>query len=51
VPFVIIDPDGEHTLRRGGALCDVGPTILSMLGIERPAEMTGIDLRQDGKRK
>jgi len=51
VPFVIVDPDGEHRLRPGGALRDVGPTILSMLGIERPAEMTGIDLRQDGTRK
>ncbi|MFL5561120.1 MAG: 2,3-bisphosphoglycerate-independent phosphoglycerate mutase [Gemmatimonadaceae bacterium] len=51
VPFVVLDPDGEHRLRRGGALCDVGPTILSMLGIEQPAEMTGIDLRQDGTRK
>ncbi len=51
VPFVIVDPDGERTLRPGGALCDVGPTILSMLGIEQPAEMTGIDLRQDGARK
>jgi 2,3-bisphosphoglycerate-independent phosphoglycerate mutase len=51
VPFVIVDPDGERPLRRGGALCDVGPTILSMLGIERPAEMTGNDLRQDGTRK
>ena len=51
VPFVVLDPDGEHKLRKGGALCDVGPTILSMLGIERPAEMTGIDLRQDGTRK
>ena len=50
VPFVIVDPEGERTLRSGGALCDVGPTILSMLGIERPAEMTGIDLRQDGAR-
>jgi 2,3-bisphosphoglycerate-independent phosphoglycerate mutase len=51
VPFVVVDPEGERPLRRGGALCDVGPTILSMLGIERPAEMTGIDLRQDGTRK
>jgi 2,3-bisphosphoglycerate-independent phosphoglycerate mutase len=51
VPLVVVDPDGEHKLRKGGALCDVGPTILSMLGIERPAEMTGIDLRQDGTRK
>jgi 2,3-bisphosphoglycerate-independent phosphoglycerate mutase len=45
VPLVILDPDGERPLRAGGALCDVGPTILQMLGIERPAEMTGVDLR------
>jgi 2,3-bisphosphoglycerate-independent phosphoglycerate mutase len=44
VPFVIVDPDDESPLRRGGALCDVGPTILRMFGIERPNEMTGVDL-------
>jgi len=32
-------------LRDGGALCDVGPTILGMLGLEQPHEMTGRDLR------
>jgi 2,3-bisphosphoglycerate-independent phosphoglycerate mutase len=46
VPFVVVDPDGERPLREGGALCDVGPTILQMLGLERPTEMTGVDLRQ-----
>ncbi len=45
VPFVVLDPDGDRGLRGGGALCDVGPTILSMLGIEQPIEMTGRDLR------
>jgi 2,3-bisphosphoglycerate-independent phosphoglycerate mutase len=50
VPFVIVDPEGEPELRPGGALCDVGPTILSMLGIERPPEMTGVDLRTVGVR-
>lgn len=45
VPFVIVDPDGDRALRPGGALCDVGPTILSMLGIGQPDEMTGRDLR------
>jgi 2,3-bisphosphoglycerate-independent phosphoglycerate mutase len=48
VPLVILDPDGARPLRGGGALCDVGPTVLSMLGIEQPAEMTGIDLRHLG---
>ncbi|MCC6317835.1 MAG: 2,3-bisphosphoglycerate-independent phosphoglycerate mutase [Gemmatimonadaceae bacterium] len=45
VPFVVVDPAGERALRSGGALCDVGPTILSMLGIDQPSEMTGRDLR------
>jgi 2,3-bisphosphoglycerate-independent phosphoglycerate mutase len=45
VPFVVVDPDGDQPIRDGGALCDVGPTILSMMGLEQPAEMTGRDLR------
>ena len=50
VPMIVVDPDGDRQLRSGGALCDVGPTILSMLGIERPTEMTGTDLRLQGAR-
>jgi 2,3-bisphosphoglycerate-independent phosphoglycerate mutase len=44
VPFVIVDQEIEYRLRSGGALCDVAPTILSMLGIEQPPEMTGVNL-------
>ena len=47
VPFVIVGegaPKGH--LRTGGSLRDVGPTILQLLGIEPPKEMTGKDLRQ-----
>ncbi|HSN15525.1 MAG TPA: 2,3-bisphosphoglycerate-independent phosphoglycerate mutase [Anaeromyxobacteraceae bacterium] len=44
VPFVFVG-DGSPTLRAGGALCDVGPTILGLMGLEPPAEMTGRDLR------
>jgi 2,3-bisphosphoglycerate-independent phosphoglycerate mutase len=51
VPLVVVDPDGDRAMRNGGALCDVGPTILSMLGIEQPVEMTGTDLRLEGTRK
>jgi 2,3-bisphosphoglycerate-independent phosphoglycerate mutase len=47
VPFVTIDWEQEQRLRSGGALCDVAPTILSMLGIEQPAEMTGVTLGVD----
>jgi 2,3-bisphosphoglycerate-independent phosphoglycerate mutase len=50
VPLVIVDPDGDRPLRGGGALQDVGPTVLAMLGVERPGEMTGIDLREIGAR-
>jgi 2,3-bisphosphoglycerate-independent phosphoglycerate mutase len=46
VPFHLIDEDAIGLkLREGGALEDVAPTLLSILGIERPAEMTGRDLR------
>jgi 2,3-bisphosphoglycerate-independent phosphoglycerate mutase len=45
VPIVFVNPDGEEpALRDGGALCDVGPTILGMMGIDSPPEMTGVDL-------
>jgi len=45
VPFLIVDEGATHELRAGGALCDVGPTILELLGLEQPAEMTGRNLR------
>jgi 2,3-bisphosphoglycerate-independent phosphoglycerate mutase len=45
VPLVVVDPDGDRPLRDRSALCDVGPTVLGMLGLDVPAEMTGADLR------
>jgi 2,3-bisphosphoglycerate-independent phosphoglycerate mutase len=45
VPFLVVDDGEAHQLRSGGALCDVGPTILGLLGLEQPPEMTGRDLR------
>jgi 2,3-bisphosphoglycerate-independent phosphoglycerate mutase len=45
VPLVIVDPDGAVPLRTGGALCDVGPTALELLGLPIPAEMSGRSLR------
>jgi len=47
VPFVVVDWEQEQRLRQGGALCDVAPTILSMLGLPQPAEMTGVNLGVD----
>jgi len=45
VPLIVLDPTGDQPLRSGGALRDVAPTILSMLGVDQPPEMTGVDLR------
>jgi 2,3-bisphosphoglycerate-independent phosphoglycerate mutase len=45
VPLVLRDVDDRRPLRPGGALCDVAPTILSLLGLDQPEEMTGLDLR------
>jgi 2,3-bisphosphoglycerate-independent phosphoglycerate mutase len=50
VPFIVVDSGGERPLRSGGALCDVGPTLLTLLGLEQPLEMTGVDLRNLGER-
>jgi len=41
VPLVALGDESMKALTEGGALCDVGPTILRMLGMEQPAEMTG----------
>ncbi len=48
VPLVLVEEGAAYPLRPGGALSDVGPTVLSMLGVEIPAEMTGQDLRLIG---
>jgi 2,3-bisphosphoglycerate-independent phosphoglycerate mutase len=45
VPFVAVAAEAAR-LRSGGALRDVAPTVLRLLGIEPPAEMTGHDLRE-----
>jgi len=48
VPLVLVDDATTAPLRAGGALCDIGPTVLAMLGVARPDEMTGRDLRSLG---
>lgn len=45
VPLLLVEDGVQVGLRSGGALCDVGPTVLGMLGVPQPAEMTGKDLR------
>jgi 2,3-bisphosphoglycerate-independent phosphoglycerate mutase len=42
VPFILIGADAA--LRPGGRLADIAPTMLHLMGIEKPAEMTGESL-------
>ncbi|MBR6628169.1 MAG: 2,3-bisphosphoglycerate-independent phosphoglycerate mutase [Lachnospiraceae bacterium] len=44
VPFVLVNYDEEYTLREGGCLADIVPTLIEMMGMEQPAEMTGKSL-------
>ena len=44
VPFLVVDEE-RRPLRPGGALQDISPTILGMLHVNQPREMTGKDLR------
>ncbi len=46
VPFIVISADSKQfTLSPGGSLRDISPTVLGMLGLDEPKEMTGHDLR------
>lgn len=44
VPFVLYNYDPAYTLKEGGRLCDIVPTMIDMMGMEKPAEMTGESL-------
>ena len=44
VPFLLINGNNAYELKETGALCDVAPTVLQLLGIKQPEEMTGQSL-------
>ena len=44
VPFIMVNYDSEYTLAEGGCLADLIPTMIEMMGMEKPAEMTGKSL-------
>jgi 2,3-bisphosphoglycerate-independent phosphoglycerate mutase len=48
VPFILVTGDGRMQLQSGGSLRDIAPTLLGVLGIPEPGEMTGRDLRRSG---
>ena len=45
VPFILIVENVPPKLRAGGALADIAPTLLGLMGASQPEEMTGRDLR------
>ena len=46
VPFIVVAENArQFTLKPNGSLRDISPTMLGMLGIDEPKEMTGHDLR------
>ncbi len=44
VPFILVNGDPAWKLREGGCLADIAPTLIEMMGMEQPKEMTGKSL-------
>ena len=44
VPFILASNKYSFAESTKGALCDVAPTILDVIGLETPKEMTGLSL-------
>lgn len=44
VPFILVNYDPAYTLKEGGCLADIVPTMIEMMGMEKPVEMTGNSL-------
>ena len=44
VPFILVNADPSYKLREGGCLADIVPTLIEMMGMEQPKEMTGKSL-------
>lgn len=46
VPFILVNYEKGYTLKEGGRLADIAPTILEMMNLDKPSEMTGQSLLQ-----
>jgi 2,3-bisphosphoglycerate-independent phosphoglycerate mutase len=44
VPFILVNYDNDYTLAEGGCLADIVPTMIDMMGMEKPEDMTGKSL-------
>jgi 2,3-bisphosphoglycerate-independent phosphoglycerate mutase len=52
VPLILVDDARRGAvLRAGGRICDVAPTLLAMLGLPQPLEMTGTSLFEQDRRQ
>ena len=47
VPFILVNADPKYKLREGGCLADIAPTLLQIMGLKQPEEMTGKSLLID----
>ena len=46
VPCILVSEEAaQYSLREGGSLRDLSPTLLGLLGVEQPTQMSGADLR------
>ena len=48
VPFIYVTDNNSATVK-DGRLADVAPSILHIMGLEKPADMTGENLISDNK--
>ena len=44
VPFILVNADPSYGLAEGGCLADIVPTLIQLMGMEQPKEMTGHSL-------
>lgn len=44
VPFILVNADPAYKLREGGCLADIAPTLIELMGMEQPEEMSGKSL-------
>lgn len=44
VPFILVNADPAYKLKEDGCLADIAPTLIELMGMEQPAEMTGTSL-------
>ncbi|MDR2939567.1 MAG: 2,3-bisphosphoglycerate-independent phosphoglycerate mutase [Clostridiales bacterium] len=44
VPFMLVNAENVTKLQKGGKLCDIAPTLLDIMNLPQPAEMTGHSL-------